>query len=170
MKTQADPYSAITFSVKNMFGVLPEARKFKKFHESHTWKDNKVDTGINVGRTLVDICQVAPPNYAIIDGLWGLHGTGAPAIGDIAKIGIIIASKDPWAADTVAGEIVGFDMRRTFYFRKAEIMGLGVTNIDDIEVVGEDIESVKVPFKLDVSLEAKKIMDEATGRSKQRTS
>lgn len=159
MKTQADPYAAITFSVKNMFGVLPEVKKFMKFHELNEWEGKKFDTGIGVGRALLDIWQIAPAGYAIIDGLWGLHGTGSPGTGTSSKIGVIIASKDPWAADTIAGEIVDFDMRRLFYFRKAEIMGLGVTNINDIEVVGEDIESLKVPFNLDVSLEAKKALD-----------
>jgi uncharacterized protein (DUF362 family) len=80
------------------------------------------------------------------------------------KIGVIIASKDAWAADTVAGAVVGFDMRRLFYFRKAESMGLGVTNMEDIEIVGEKIDSVKVPFKLDVSLEAQRLLDKAIGR------
>ena len=164
MKTQADPYSAITFSIKNMFGILPEVEKFKKFHEMNTYDGTKFSTGINVGRSILDICQVAPPNYAIIDGLWGLHGPGAPGTGLSSKIGVIIASKDPWAADTVAGEIVGFDMRRLFYFRKAEIMGLGITNINDIEVVGEDLESIKVPFNLDVSLEAQSKLNEVCHR------
>jgi uncharacterized protein (DUF362 family) len=164
MKTQADPYSAITFSVKNMFGILPEVKKFFKFHELNEWEGNKFDTGIGVGRALLDIWQIAPAGYAIIDGLWGLHGTGAPGTGTSSEIGVIIASKDPWAADTIAGEIVDFDMRRLFYFRKAEIMGLGVTNINDIEVVGEDIESLKVPFNLDVSLEAKKALDSVCHR------
>ena len=164
MKTQADPFSAITFSVKNMFGVLPEVKKFLKFHEVNEWEGNKFDTGIGVGRAILDIWQVAPPGYAIIDGLWGLHGTGAPGTGISDKIGVIIASKDPWAADTIAGEIVDFDMKRLYYFRKAETMGLGVTNIDDIEVVGEDIESIKVPFILDASLEGKKALDEVCHR------
>ena len=164
MKTQADPYSAITFSVKNMFGVLPEVEKFRKFHEIKTWKGNKYNIGINVGRSVLDLCQVAPPNYAIIDGLWGLHGPGSPGTGYSVKIGVIIASSDAWAADAVAGSIVGFDMNRLFYFRKAEKMGLGVTSIDNIEVVGESIGSVMVPFKVDVSLEAQHLLDECAGR------
>ncbi|MBS7622163.1 DUF362 domain-containing protein [Candidatus Bathyarchaeota archaeon] len=164
MKTQADPYSAITFSVKNMFGVLPEVEKFKKFHEIKSWKGNKYNIGINVGRAVLDICQVAPPNYAIIDGLWGLHGPGSPGTGKSVRIGVVIASSDAWAADTVAGAVVGFDMRRLFYFRKAELMGLGVTSLDKIEVVGEDLESVKVSFELAVSLEAQRLLDEVVGR------
>jgi hypothetical protein len=55
-------------------------------------------------------------------------------------------------------------MRRLFYFRKAESLGLGVTNMEDIEIVGEKIDSVNVPFKLDVSLEAQRLLDKAVGR------
>ena len=62
-----------------MFGVLPEVKKFLKFHEVNEWEGNKFDTGIGVGRAILDIWQVAPAGYAIIDGLWGLHGTGALA-------------------------------------------------------------------------------------------
>lgn len=164
MKTQADPYSALTFSIKNMFGVLPEVEKFKKFHERKIWKGASYDVGINVARSLLDICQVAPPNYAIIDGLWGLHGPGSPATGYSIELGLIIASQDAWAADTVAGEIVGFDMKRLFYFEKAERMKLGTVNLEDIEIVGEELESIKYPFKLDVSLEGHRKLDEAVGR------
>ena len=165
MKTQVDPYSAITFSVKNMFGVLPEVAKFLKFHESFKFEGNKYNTGIGVGRSLLDLCQVAPPDYAIIDGLWGLHGPGSPGTGYSVKIGVIIASKDAWAADTVAGQIVDFDMRRLFYFRKAEKMGLGVTSMENIEVVGEEIDSIKAPpFKVDVSLESIKLLDQVCHR------
>ena len=164
MKTQADPYSAFTFSTKNMFGVLPEVKKFKKFHEKKFWNGEPYDVGINVARAILDICQVAPPDYAIIDGLWGLHGPGSPATGHSVKLGIIIASKDAWAADTVAGEIVGFDMKRLFYFKKAERMGLGITNLEEIEIVGEELESIRFPFKLDVSLEAHRKLDKAVGR------
>jgi uncharacterized protein (DUF362 family) len=112
----------------------------------------------------LDICQIAPPNYAIIDGLWGLHGPGSPATGYSVELGLIIASQDAWAADVVAGEIVGFDMRRLFYFEKAERMGLGTINLEDIEIVGEELESIKYPFKLDVSLEGHRKLDEAVGR------
>jgi uncharacterized protein (DUF362 family) len=164
MKTQADPYSALTFSIKNMFGVLPEVKKFKKFHERKFWKGEPYDVGINVARSLLDICQIAPPNYAIIDGLWGLHGPGSPATGYSVELGLIIASQDAWAADTVAGEIVGFDMKRLFYFEKAERMGLGTVNLEDIEIVGEELEKIKYPFKLDVSLEGHRKLDEAVGR------
>ena len=164
MKTQADPFSAITFSVKNMFGVLPEEKKFLKFHEINKWEGKTFDTGIGVGRALLDIMQVAPPKYAIIDGLWGLHGRGSPGTGISDKIGVIIASRDPWAADIVAGKIVDFDMNRLYYFKKAGIMGLGKTSINEIEVVGEDIGKIKVPFDLDVSLEAKKVLDEVCSR------
>jgi len=164
MKTQVDPYSAITFSVKNMFGVLPEVKKYLKFHEKVQWGDKKYDTGINVGRALLDLCQVAPPDYAIIDGLYGLHGPGSPGTGYSVKIGVIIASRDAWAADTVAGQVVDFDMNRLHYFKKAGLMGLGVTDMNRIDVVGESIESVKVPFKVDVSLESQHLLNEACAR------
>jgi hypothetical protein len=36
--------------------------------------------------------------------------------------------------------------------------------MEDIEIVGEKIDSVKVPFKLDVSLEAQRLLDKAIGR------
>jgi uncharacterized protein (DUF362 family) len=155
---------SLTFSIKNMFGVLPEVKKFKKFHERKIWKGEPYDIGINVARSLLDICQVAPPNYAVIDGLWGLHGPGSPATGYSVELGLIIASQDAWAADAVAGEIVGFDMKRLFYFEKAERMGLGTVNLENIEIVGEELESIKYPFELDVSLEGHRKLDEAVGR------
>ena len=52
------------------------------------------------------------------------------------------------AVDSVATAVMGIDPGKVKYLRLAEERGLGISNMDDIEVVGEDIERVKRRFKL----------------------
>jgi len=163
IKTQADPFAAITLSVKNLFGLLPEPNKFPKFHEMREWKGKKYYVAPKVGNACLDVYQVAPPHYAIIDGLWMLHGLGSPVGGnppytpitaDVTKLGVIIASKDAIAADAVAAAVAGFDLRNVFYYRKAERLGLGTLDLNSIDIVGEPIDNVRTTIKFDFSLRA----------------
>jgi len=48
----------------------------------------------------------------------------------------------------------GFDLRKIHCYRKAEQLGIGTLELRQIKVVGEKIEDVKIPFKLDFSLKA----------------
>jgi uncharacterized protein (DUF362 family) len=58
---------------------------------------------------------------------------------------LIIAGKDPVATDATGARVMGFDPHEISHIRKANEKGLG--NIDDIQVVGEKLESVARPFK-----------------------
>ena len=93
---------------------------------------------------LTDLNMFYKPDLSIIDGIMGMEGFG-PVEGKPKHIGVVIASKDPVAADSVAAEIVGIKPSKIKYLRYAEKNGIGRTN--DIEVVGSSIEEVRT--KLD---------------------
>jgi uncharacterized protein (DUF362 family) len=57
----------------------------------------------------------------------------------------ITAGQDPVATDATASRVVGFDPQGISYIAMAHERGLG--EIDEIEVLGESIESVKRVFK-----------------------
>jgi len=86
------------------------------------------------------------PHIAVIDGYTGMEGKG-PGGGDEVFLGIAIASSDFLAADAVAAKIMGFEPMEIGYIHYIHELGLGVADIDDIEVIGEDIEDVRREFR-----------------------
>ena len=55
------------------------------------------------------------------------------------EVDCIMGSYDPVALDRIACELVGIDPDGVDYFRVAQEAGLGTTNRDDIEVVGDKV-------------------------------
>jgi uncharacterized Fe-S center protein len=60
---------------------------------------------------------------------------------------LIMAGTDPVALDTAVCKMVGFDSKEVQYIDKAEEKGLGISDLEKIEIVGEQIENVQRDFK-----------------------
>ena len=121
----------VTLGMKNMFGLLPD--KFKaKYHAK------------GISKVVVDINTVIKPSLTIIDGFVAMEGKG-PTDGDPVQMDLIIASKDPVAADSTGARVMGIDPHEISHIRTANQKGLG--NIDDIEIVGSSLDDVKRVFK-----------------------
>jgi uncharacterized protein (DUF362 family) len=130
-KLKTHSSTGVTLGMKNLFGLLPD--KFKaKYHAR------------GISKVVVDINTVVKPVLTVIDGFVGMEGNG-PVDGTPVKMDIIIASRDVVAADSTGCRIMGIDPHSLSHIRRANAKGLG--NIDDVEVVGEKIESVTRVFK-----------------------
>ena len=130
-KLKTHTNTTVTLGMKNMFGLLPD--KFKgKYHLK----------GIN--KVIVDINTVLKPALTVIDGFVGMEGSG-PIDGTPVQMNLIIAGTDVVATDATASRIMGIDPHNIKHIQGAYEKGLG--NINDIEVVGEKIETVKREFK-----------------------
>jgi len=128
LKMHADYY--YTGVLKNAYGfVLSRERRLQYHGFMH--------------EVLTDLNMFYRPDLSIIDGIMGMEGFG-PVEGKPKHVGVIIASKDPVAADSVAAEIVGIKPSKIRYLRYAEKNGLGRTK--NIEIVGSSIEEVKTGF------------------------
>src|SRR3989304_2810010 len=129
LKTHAN--TVVTLGMKNMFGLLPD--KFKgKYHLK----------GIN--KVVVDINTVLKPALTVIDGFIGMEGSG-PIDGTPVPMNLIIAGTDVVATDATASRIMEIDPRDIKHIQRAYEKGLG--NIDDVQITGEKIETVKRTFK-----------------------
>ena len=121
----------VTLGMKNMFGLLPD--KFKgKYHIK------------GISKVIADINTAIRPVLTVIDGFVAMEGNG-PSNGSPVKMDLIIAGKDVVATDATACRIMGFDPHEVAHIRMAYERKLG--EIDDIEVLGEEINSVKRQFK-----------------------
>ncbi len=133
MKTHV--FTTMTGAMKNAFGGL----LFEKRHWTHSV----------IHETLVDLLaiqkEIHPGMFAVMDGTFAGDGPGPRCMVPHVK-NYILASSDMVAIDAVAAKMMGFDPLSIKFIRLAHEQGLGCGDVREIEVVGEDIESVNFHF------------------------
>jgi uncharacterized protein (DUF362 family) len=130
-KLKTHNVTQVTLGMKNQFGLLPDKLK-GKYHRK------------GMHKVITDINQVLPPTITVIDGFIAMEGKG-PVRGNPVKMDTIIAGRNPVSTDATAARVMGFDPWLIPHIKMAYEKGLGA--IDDIEVLGDGIESVKKLFK-----------------------
>jgi uncharacterized protein (DUF362 family) len=98
-----------------------------------------------MNHNLVSLARKTRPHIAVVDGFVGMHREG-PRHGSPIRLGTIIAGTDAVAVDAVAASVMGFDPRDIGYLLYAHTAGLGVVDLDRIEIVGDPIASVRRRF------------------------
>jgi len=109
----------VTLSLKNMLGATIDQNK-GRFH------------GIGLADSIVDINRYKRPDLAVIDGRLSLDSELG---GRSERVGVMIFSQDPVAADAVGAEILGVEPSRVKHIQLAQAAGLGTCDPRAIEVV-----------------------------------
>lgn len=131
-KLKVHHMALVTLCMKNLMGlILPKSIMHDRINEK-----------------IVDLASIFKDKVKlnVVDGLVGAEEDEVH--GSPVRMDLIIAGEDMVAVDSVATAVMGIDPGKVKYLRLAEERGLGISNMDDIEVVGEDIERVKRRFKL----------------------
>jgi len=129
----------VTLGIKNLKGLIHDNQK-KKFHR------------LGVLQGVVDIIKTVKPIFTVIDGTVAQEGLG-PIFGDPVEMGLIIASKDVVACDAVGSVIMGYDVEDVMITKIAAERGMGEMDLNNIEIKGEPIDSVKRRFKRSCEVE-----------------
>lgn len=120
--------TVMTGAMKNCYGYLPGAQKARlhraagspeRFHE-----------------VVVEVFRLRVPDLFIVDAVVGMEGNG-PASPDLRDIGLIMASDDAMAMDTVMAKMMGLEPGLLRFLQKGKEMGLGEHDFDKIEIIGE---------------------------------
>lgn len=106
--------------------------------------------GINYN--LYSLAKHLHPHLALIDGFEGMEGNG-PNDGTPVDHRVCVASTDWLAADRVAIELMGIDFAKVGYLNFCNQTGMGIGNLDQIEVIGEAIASHIKHYKLSDNIE-----------------
>ncbi len=130
-KLKTHTATTVTLGMKNMFGLLPDKLK-GKYHKK------------GISNVVTDINAAVKPCLTVVDGFVGMEGDG-PVDGDPVRMDLVVAGKDAVAVDATCSRIIGFDPHQIKHIRRANERGLG--EIDDIEVIGERLDSVMRRFK-----------------------
>jgi len=126
----------ITSAVKNLFGAVVGTQKLQ-------WHFIAGKDYNRFSRFLVELYYFINPTLNILDAIVGMEGNG-PQSGDPREMGLILASRDGLGLDRIACEIVGFNHNDIPIFHSAKELGYTTQELDNIEVLGEKIEDVKV--------------------------
>jgi uncharacterized protein (DUF362 family)/Pyruvate/2-oxoacid:ferredoxin oxidoreductase delta subunit len=130
----------MTGGVKNMFGLIPGFRK-GEYHKEAPRPDD-------FAQIVVDILSLRPPALTILDAILSMEGDG-PSSGSPRWTNLILASPDPVAVDAVASEIIGLIPNQVPTTRIASDSGLGIGWAEALEILGENLNEVRIPdFKL----------------------
>ena len=130
-------YTTTTGAMKNAFGGLLNTRR----HYTHSV----------IHETLVDLLavqkEIHPGIFTVMDGTTAGSGPGPRTMHPHEK-NVILASGDSTAVDAVAAKMMGFDPMNLKYIRMAHEKGLGVGDMSEIEVVGENIKTWNWKFEV----------------------
>ena len=131
-------YTTMTGAMKNAFGGL--------------LKDNRHWAHTDIHKTLVDLLaiqkEIHPGMFSVMDGTICGDGAGPRAMIPVVK-NYMLASDDMVAIDAVSAWLMGFDpLADVECIRVAHERGLGVGDVREIEVVGEDISEVNFHFQV----------------------
>lgn len=128
-----------TGAVKNFYGALPSTMK-RTTHYIAT-------SSQQFSEAVVDVYSVIDADLAIMDGIIGMEGTG-PSGGKPINSAVVVAGADCVSVDAVCASIMGIEPFAVNTTRIAAERGLGEGGLKNIEVVGENIDGVKMKFKL----------------------
>ena len=100
---------------------------------------------------IAELAALVWPELAVIDAFEGMEGEG-PTQGDPVHLGLGIASADALAADRVGCAIMGVTFDDVGYLHTCAERGMGESDIEKLEVLGERLEDCIRPFKLHSSV------------------
>ncbi len=121
-KVKTHHWTGVTLSMKNMFGIVPGSR--------YGWPKNILHWA-GIHESILDICATVKPNFVIADSIITMEGDG-PLNGVETKVGQIVLSDDPVAADTIGARVLHVIPEQVAHIREASFF-LG--RIDGYEIL-----------------------------------
>jgi uncharacterized protein (DUF362 family) len=130
----------VTAALKNYVGTAPREAYAKPgqfwngtLHDDHSVED-RIDPFI------ADLAAFHPPDFVVADGIRGLqyreHDNGVPD--QMVRSNLVLASRDPVAADAMAAYVLGFSPWDIEYLHMAQARGMGHLDLQRSDVRGDD--------------------------------
>ena len=139
-KLKTHVQTGYTGAIKNQYGLIPGIQK-GEYHLRFQNRDRLADL-------MVDINRTARVKLAVMDAIVGMEGRG-PHGGTPRKIGALVVGTDLPAVDVVCCTLIGLPPGEYPLLQAAARGRYGTTSLEEIEVFGAAVESLRVPdFKL----------------------
>ena len=139
-KMKVHIHTTLTCALKLQFGNLPDYDWMTRCHRD------------DIYQKIVNLTRAANPTWFLVDSLYACQGNGpfSPYANDVIKdFNCIFAGSDPVAVDTVCEALMDWDNpgRNAPATVLAAYEGMGVNNLDEIDVVGTPISEAKRKFE-----------------------
>lgn len=125
----------LTGAVKNAFGCVPG------FHKSVLHLKHPRPDAMSVA--IVDVFTLVGPWLHIMDAVESMDGNG-PSSGRVVKTGLIGASLDAVALDSVFAVLAGVRPIKVPVIREAYARGLGEASLDRIKLTGGSLDELRL--------------------------
>ena len=126
-KIKTHGLTILTCAIKNMYGTIPGLTKVNYHKEAPKPSD--------FAELVVDIFALSKPGLNIVDGIIGMDGNG-PSAGNPKEMGLILASTDAIAVDSLICQILGKNPLKVPTNKNAYERELGEADINKIKVLG----------------------------------
>ena len=135
-KIKTHHWAGVTLSMKNLFGIVPGS--------VYGWPKNILHWQ-GIDNSIAELAATVPIHYVIADGIEAMEGNG-PLHGRARKLGCLVFSNDPVAADATCCRLMGIDPLRVRHIALAAPLG----NLDPLKIEqrGERIERIRQQFEL----------------------
>lgn len=111
---------------------------------------------------LARLNQVIGPRLAIVDGFGAMDGEG-PRFGRSRNLRWVVVGNDPVAVDGVVARLMGMRVEDIGYLVLAERAGFGNLSLENVELLGDPIESLARPCRMHSHTPLHKIWGDALG-------
>jgi uncharacterized protein (DUF362 family) len=149
-------WAQLTLAAKNFIGITPLSR-YAQLIDNTWWNRGTFDHSSPqaIAQVYLDIVKSIKPDLAIIDFSIGIEGDGPTSnwggttLDMKERLGswAIIASTDIMAADATAARIMNHDTKKIKQLSMGFEMGLGEIREEDIELLGEKLDNLRVTWK-----------------------
>ena len=126
MKTHG--MTMLSGAVKHNYGLLAGAQK--------SWYHFYSEKPELFAEILIEMYRLRPPDLVIMDGILAMEGYG-PCSPESRWVNKVLAADDAVALDAVMAHMMGFGPDEVPYLRIAREQGIGQTDLDAIDVVGD---------------------------------
>ena len=136
----------VTLALKNMImGTLHRQDRIK-MHGFGSHPDRILPNEAQVlNINLMRVAYHLRPDIGVIDATVGLQGNG-PGGTDVVPLGVAAASADVFSADAVMAKAMGFEPMQLGLMHYAEKLGMGVADLQRIDVIETTIDSIATSF------------------------
>jgi uncharacterized protein (DUF362 family) len=135
-KVKTHHWSAVTLSMKNMFGVVPGAK--------YGWPKNILHWK-GIQESILDVCATVPVHFVIADAIVAMEGNG-PLHGLPRPLNRIVLADDPVAADATCARLMGLDPAGITHIRIGAQF-LGNASVERIDQLAEAVCESVSPFE-----------------------
>jgi uncharacterized protein (DUF362 family) len=126
-KLKTHDQTEMTCSIKKLKGLLTDNAK-KAMHQE----------GLFDG--VIDLLSAVKPRLAVVDAIVCQEGVG-PVFGKPVEMNLVLAGKDLVAVDAVCAKLIGYQPREILLTVNAAARGLGVMDLEKIEIKGRKLEN-----------------------------